>query len=290
MNSSLPETTHISFVHLRVSHMQNAIAFYQDALGFQKVSKEKTTLGLAAGQGGKPFLFLSQDKTAAQAVRSAPGLFHVAYLYPSRKELAKAFKRLYDHRWPFQGFADHGVSEALYLADPDGNGIELYADRPRTEWQYQDGQLQMSTEHLDVENLLSELSGDSGSENGVHPQTRIGHMHLQVSDLSKAEKFYHGLVGFDVTQRNYPGALFVSAGGYHHHIGLNTWNSRGVTRPSGESLGLIRYGVDARENKVLEDLKQRLRGAEAIIEATDQSVVARDQDGIQVEFHSSEFI
>ena len=279
----------IENVHLRVSDLESCTAFYRDQLGFAETSAEHGKIGFAPSKESLPVLFLSEDKDADR-FPSVPGLYHVAYLYPHRKELARAFKRLHEHRWPFQGFADHGVSEALYLADPDGNGIELYADRPRTEWRYQDGQLQMSTQHLDMENLLSELSGESGSENGVHPQTRIGHLHLQVSDLLKAENFYHGLVGFDVTQRNFPGALFVSAGGYHHHVGLNTWNSRGMTRPSGETLGLIRYGVDVRENRILEDLKQRLRGAGAIIEATDRSVVARDQDGIQVEFHSSQFI
>ncbi|MBF8247546.1 MAG: Glyoxalase/bleomycin resistance protein/dioxygenase [Bacteroidetes bacterium] len=279
----------IENVHLRVSNLNSSTTFYRDQLGLVETSAENGKIGFAPSKESQPVLFLSEDKHARR-FPSLPGLYHVAYLYPHRRELAKAFKRLHERRWPFQGFADHSVSEALYLADPDGNGIELYADRPRTAWRYQDGQLAMSTERLDIENLLSELSGDSGRENGIHPQTRIGHIHLQVSDLFKAEEFYHGLVGFDVTQRNYPGALFVSAGGYHHHIGLNTWNSRGVIRREGEMLGLVRYGVEVQEKSVLEDLKQRLRRAGTIIETTDRSVVARDQDGIQVEFHSSQFI
>ena len=287
MNSPLPETTHISFLQLRVSDMPKALAFYQGALGFERVSGEQSTLGLAASQGGKPFLFLSEDKTATPALRRAPGLFHVAYLYPSRKELAKAFKRLYEHRWPFQGFADHGVSEALYLADPEGNGIELYADRPRAEWLYQDGQLQMTTDHLDVENLLSEVSGNSDSESVIHPQTRIGHIHLQVSDLSKAEKFYHELVGLDVTLRNYPGALFVSAGGYHHHIGFNIWNSRGTTRPAGQTLGLEKFRIELPGEKAFYDLKKRLEEAGNVIEDGRGTFAARDLDSLQIEFSLS---
>ncbi len=283
---SLPLNVDIANVHLKVSDLNSATIFYRDQLGFIETSKDNGNVGFAPSKESLPILFLSEDKDARR-FPSVPGLYHVAYLYPSRKELARAFKRLHEHRWPFQGFADHGVSEALYLADPDGNGIELYADRPRAEWRYQGGQLQMSTESLDIENLLSELSGDSGSGSGVHPKMKIGHMHLQVSDLFKAESFYHGLIGFDVTQRNFPGALFVSAGGYHHHIGFNTWNSRGMTRPNGNTLGLVRYGVDVWEREILEGLKQRLNGAGAIIQAADRSVVARDQDGIEVEFHSS---
>ena len=284
MNSTLPDTTRISFLHLRVASMEQVLPFYEDALGLQKVSEETSTVGLSASQSEKPFLYLSEDKTAKPAVRRAPGLFHVAYLYQNRKELATAFKRLYEHQWPFQGFADHGVSEALYLADPEGNGIELYADRPRTTWRYRDGQLQMTTDQLDVENLLSEVSGDFGRGNGVHPQTRIGHIHLQVSDLAKTEKFYHELTGFDVTQRNYPGALFVSAGGYHHHLGFNTWNSRGTLRPAGSTTGILRYGVEVQNLQALNDLKAKLRAFQRIEEKRDGTFIVQDQDGMEVEF------
>ncbi|MBI4429960.1 MAG: VOC family protein [Ignavibacteriales bacterium] len=284
MNASLPETTKISFVHLSVSNLSTALKFYQEGLGFERISESEGIVGLGKSRDGKPFLLLSEDKTALPAVRSTPGLFHVAYVYPNRKELATALKRLYEHRRPFQGFADHGVSEALYLADPEGNGIELYADRPRTEWKYQDGQLQMTTESLDIENLLSELSKDSETEARIHALTKIGHIHLQVSDLSKAERFYHTLIGFDITQRNYPGALFVSAGGYHHHLGFNIWNSRGSTRPKEKALGLVRYGIEVGDAKALSNVGQSLREAGAKVETLKHSVVSVDFDGIEVEF------
>ena len=123
--------------------------------------------------------------------------------------------------------ADHLVSEALYLSDPDGNGIELYRDRPREEWSYADGQLQMATLPLDLRSLADELTAADGPQPTVPAGTVIGHVHLQVASIPDAEAFYHGVLGFDVTTRGYPGALFVSAGGYHHHLGLNTWHSAG---------------------------------------------------------------
>lgn len=281
MATVLPEKTGISFVHLRVSNIHSMLEFYREALGFQRNSEDDSQVGLGSHLEGKSFLFLSEDKTALPALQRAPGLFHVAYLYPDRRELAKAFKRLYDHRWPFQGFADHGVSEALYLADPEGNGIELYADRPRSEWKYQEGQLQITTERLDIEDLLFELRDDAESKAVIDPLTRIGHLHLQVSDLSKAEQFYHKLVGFDVTQRNYAGALFVSAGGYHHRLGLNIWNSRGSTAPGDNRLGLARYGI---EIGALAELKERLAQGGTTFEENERSIIATDQDGIQIEF------
>jgi catechol 2,3-dioxygenase len=157
------------------------------------------------------------------------------------------------------GASDHLVSEALYLSDPEGNGIELYRDRPREEWPVRDGRLQMDTLPLDLDGVLGELRRvDSGAP--MAPGTRIGHVHLNVSDLAAAEEFYVGLLGFEVTVRGYPGALFVSAGGYHHHLGLNTWAGEGARRPPSGSRGLRRFEIVLPDEWALEDLERRITG------------------------------
>ena len=136
------------------------------------------------------------------------------------------------------------MSEALYLSDPDGNGIEIYRDRPRADWPRSDGQLQMATMRLDLDDVLAELRGAPGLQEQAPAGTRIGHVHLQVSDIPAAEAFYHGVLGFEVTVRGYPGALFVSAGGYHHHIGLNTWHSAGAAPAPAGSVGFGSFTVE----------------------------------------------
>jgi len=282
---SLPMNVYIENVHLKVSDLDSCKAFYRDQLGFVETSAEHGKVGFASSKESQTVLFLTEDKDARR-FPSAPGLYHVAYLYPHRKELARAFKRLHEHRWPLQGFADHGVSEALYLADPDGNGIELYADRPRDQWAYENGILQMTTERLDLQNLLKELDGEPAGQ--LHDSgVKIGHIHLQVSDIAKAERFYHKLVGFDVTQRDYPGALFVSAGGYHHHLGMNIWNSKGASRPNEKILGLERFQITIQSRKELLDLRKRLEQDGNLVENRPDSFVTTDFDSIQVEFSVS---
>ncbi|MBF8248738.1 MAG: glyoxalase family protein [Bacteroidetes bacterium] len=276
---------YIENMHLRVSDLDSCTAFYRDQLGFVETFAEHGKVGFASSKESQPVLFLSEDRDAGR-FPSVPGLYHVAYLYPHRKELARAYKRLYENRWPFQGFADHGVSEALYLADPDGNGIELYADRPRDQWAYENGILQMTTERLDLQELLKELDGEPAGQ--LHDSgVKIGHIHLQVSDIGKAEKFYHRLVGFDVTQRDYPGALFVSAGGYHHHLGFNIWNSRGATKPADKILGLEQFRISVGSQKSLEELRKRLDETGNVVESKTNSFMSKDFDSIQVEFSVS---
>jgi len=157
------------------------------------------------------------------------------------------------------GFADHGVSEAIYLADPDGNGLEFYADRPPENWPRTDHQIAMVSNPLDVESLLALAAPNRAAKYRIHPETRMGHVHLQVSNLARTEEFYAGELGFDVTQRSYPGALFFAAGGYHHHLGTNTWAGRGAHRPPDNAIGLISFSIvipTAAENsttKVVQD-------------------------------------
>ena len=189
------------------------------------------------------------------------GLFHLAILLPSRADLARALRRVADAGWRFTGASDHLVSEALYLHDPEGNGIEIYRDRPREQWRFVDGELQMDTLPLDLDSVLGELSGAETGAHGMPAGTRIGHVHLNVAELSAAEDFYAGALGFDVTVRSYPGALFLSTGGYHHQIGVNTWAGEGAPAPPPGSLGLRRFELALPGAPELEQVEQRLSAA-----------------------------
>jgi len=176
---------------------------------------------------------------------------------------------------PFSGFADHAVSEALYLPDPDGNGIELYRDRPRSEWRIDGGQIAMATDPLDVQRLLDEAEG--GDDAPLDPQTDLGHVHLHVSSLATAEAFWCGVVGFDAVMRDYPGALFVSAGGYHHHLGLNTW--AGSARPPADAVGLAYFTLVLPSEADRAALLARAEAAGVTVEDQAGRPLLRDRDG-----------
>ena len=283
MNSfRLPDSTRIGYVHLRVSDLKQSSAFYRDLLGLKKVKRLDSTVHLSASDEQSPIVMLTEESSARPRPLHSAGLFHAAFLLPDRKELAKMFKRLYDNQWPFEGFADHGVSEALYLADPDGNGIEIYADRPRAQWPRRHGELQMGTGELDLKSLFSELRENGEAWTGIHPNTTIGHMHLQVSNLQKAEHFYHQLLGFDVTQQTFPGALFLSAGGYHHHIGLNIWNSKDGSPLAQDAVGLIRFGIEIPDRQPKSELKDRVVQSRYWNSAEGRQFLIRDEDNIAI--------
>jgi len=281
--STLPFSTRIAHARFRVSNLERSVAFYQDLVGMVLLSKERHRAILSGNAEQDPVLYLTEDATAPRRNPRSPGLFHMALLYPRRSELARVFMRLHEVRWPFQGFADHGVSEALYLADPDANGIELYIDRPRDDWPYRNGELQMVTEPLDVQSLLSELRSPQQRLSATATDVAIGHMHLQVSDLNKAEEFYHGALGFDVTQRNFPGALFMSAGGYHHHIGVNTWNSRGASSSPEGAAGLSSFALALADASSAESLRETLRPSPYWNGEVDGGFQLRDPDGLRLD-------
>jgi catechol 2,3-dioxygenase len=240
------QSVEFSAVTLRVSNLASAQAFYQDVLGFERRPSPPGEAHLGTPGGQTTLVVLRAAPDAPPRPRGTAGLFHVAFLYPNRAALARALRRLVDLGIRI-GSADHGVSEALYLADPEGNGIELYVDRPPDRWpaRLPDGQVAMYTEALDLPALLSEAS----SPGPLLPDaTRIGHIHLSVADLQHAKQFYGERLGFAVTQHSYPGALFLGRDGYHHHIGANTWHSRdraedGVVGLAGFTVTLSGAGV-----------------------------------------------
>lgn len=261
MTQSLPAGTHISHVHLRVKSLERELHFYESLLGFSNFEQRDTTVALSATGQPPSQIVLTESPQALPRPPRTTGLFHVAIRFPNRVELAKTVLRLAQRGYPIHGASDHLVSEAMYLADPEGNGIELYCDRPVSEWKWSNGEIAMATEPLDVDALLQEADGKEWT--GIHPLTDIGHIHLNVSSLTSAEEFYSKRLGFDVTTRSYPGALFMSAGGYHHHIGANIWAGRNAPRPPENVLGLIAFGI-AVPNAALQTLM--------------------DEDGIHVEF------
>jgi catechol 2,3-dioxygenase len=223
--------------------------------------REGSSSILSARPDGPPLVYLTARPDAVPKPRRTTGLYHVAVRFPDRRALGKVFQNLIVSGWPIDGAADHLVSEALYLSDPDGNGLELYRDRPSQEWPVQNGQVQMSSDPLDLHGLLQEAAADSAPWSGIDPGTDIGHVHLQVSDLAQAEAFYSGLLGLEVTQRTYPGALFMAAGGYHHHIGTNIWSSRGASRPPENAAGLLSFLLEIPEDGRRAELIERLRQA-----------------------------
>jgi catechol 2,3-dioxygenase len=270
-----PRTT-VGSVSLTVSDLERSRQFYERVVGVRSIDREDGSLAFG-GPGGVPFLELRGDPSAPPLDHGVTGLFHFAVLMPSRAELARSLRRIAEARWPLSGASDHLVSEALYLSDPDGNGIEIYRDRPREQWPELDGSLQMATLPLDLDDILRE-SAESG-EQPVPPDTRMGHVHLQVSELERSERFYSGILGFDVIVRGYPGALFVSAGGYHHHIGLNTWNSAGAGAPRPGSIGLRSFEVLLPDRAALEQTLERVRAAGIDDEAVDGGVLIHDPSG-----------
>jgi catechol 2,3-dioxygenase len=267
----------IGTVRLTVSDLDRSRAFYERAIGLRPAELDDGTLAFGIA-GERRLLELRGDSSAPRLNRRAPGLYHLAILLPSRLDLALALARLAETRWPLDGASDHLVSEALYLSDPDGNGIEIYRDRPRADWPRAGDQLQMSTLALDLNDVLGELREASELQPAAPSGTRVGHVHLQVTDLAEAEAFYHGVLGFDVMVR-YPGALFVSAGRYHHHIGLNIWHSAGAAPAAAGSVGLRSFEVELPGESELAALLARVDAASIPSTREHGGVLVRDPFG-----------
>jgi catechol 2,3-dioxygenase len=236
---ALPADSHIGQVSLTVRDLERSLSFYRDVLGLVELKP-----GQLGPPGGRVLVELHERKDAVAKPRRSSGLYHFAILVPSRAALGRSLRRLSEMRWPLSGAADHLVSEALYLDDPDGLGIEIYRDRPRDSWRVVDGEMAMATDPLDLQSLYD----DPGAETpwaGLEPGTIMGHVHLHVAHLDAAEALYCGQIGFEPMLRRYPGALFVAAGGYHHHLGLNTWAGVGAPPPPENAVGLRSFTIES---------------------------------------------
>jgi catechol 2,3-dioxygenase len=219
----LPAGTAVGAVRLQVTDLERSAAYYVDVLGLTLLGRTGNSVALGSHAGDGPLVHLDSRPGIHPVVRRATlGLYHFAILLPDRAALGRFFTHVSARHAPL-GMSDHLVSEALYLTDPDGLGIEVYADRPRSTWSYRGAQLQMATAPLDTRQLTAAAGGAPWT--GMPAGTTMGHIHLHVGDLQGAEAFYHAALGLDKVVWNYPGALFLSAGGYHHHLGVNTWSA-----------------------------------------------------------------
>ena len=261
--ASLPPATRMGRVDLTVANADRERRFYREVIG---LPDELDLVGF------------HEDPGAPAPDPHATGLFHMAILLPTRGDLALSLVRLGRAGWPLSGASDHLVSEALYLTDPEGNGIEIYSDRPRAQWPRARDEIRMDTLPLDLEDVLGELDGDPGDPGPVPAATVVGHVHLKVSDIAASEDFYTRVLGFDV-MAHMPSASFVSAGGYHHHVGMNVWHSRGGPAPAPGALGLRSYEVVLPEARDVDAARDRLAAAGVEAERSNGSVAATDPSG-----------
>ncbi|MBK5484531.1 VOC family protein [Peribacillus sp. TH16] len=268
--------TFVREVSINVMHLDNAIRFYQDIIGLQLLKKTDRKAVLTT-DGKTPLLTLEQPADVIPKEGRTTGLYHFALLLPTRADLSIFLRHLLQTEYRF-GASDHDVSEALFITDPDGNGIEVYWDRPSSDWKWSNGEVAMGTDPLDGNSLLAESDAEW---NGLPAGTLMGHIHLHVADLRKTEEFYMLGLGFTIVNR-FGGALFTSTGGYHHHIGLNTWNGVGAPAPKKNSVGLNWYSLvfadEEARNKVIEKLNKI--GAEATKE--DGFYVITDPSGNEI--------
>jgi catechol 2,3-dioxygenase len=248
----MSDTLRLESIELRVRDLARSVAFYT-ALGFVVESQSDTTARLATDTGAVPLLTLTGRPGFPRAPRDAAGLFHAAMLLPSRAALGRWLQTTHARGIELEGFSDHSVSEAIYLSDPDGNGLEFYADRPRAKWPYRNGRLAMTTAALDLPGLLAESASLPPTD---HPLTgaRWGHLHLRVTALERSQAFYTDLLGMELVTADYPGARFLAADGYHHHVAINTWGTPRRDQPD-ESSGLaeavfVRAGVSVDERSL----------------------------------------
>ena len=271
--AALPDTLRLGPVHLAVTDLERSMEFYRRAIGLRE--QGPGTLGA----GGEDLLVLVEEPGARPAGRHA-GLYHFALLHPSRLELARAARRLLETGTPISGASDHGISEAIYLPDPDGNGIELAADRGRERWGDLSDPKTIGPAPLDMAGLLS-LTDSEDLRPQADPGLVVGHLHLHVGDIDRALAFYRDLVGFQVMTR-FPSAAFIAAGGYHHHLGLNTWRGEGVPGAPPDAVGLRSWTIVLDGPKSLADARARLEAGGAEVAEADGGVSAADPWGNRV--------
>jgi catechol 2,3-dioxygenase len=276
MDARLPEDLRFGAIALAVIDLEGSIDYYRRRLGMDLIDRDGSRAIL--GAGGRRLVELEERRGAARDPDAAD-LFHFALRLPSRPALARQLAHLMATDTRLTGASDHNVSEALYLRDPDGHGIELYRDRPRDAW-YRDGRVQMGTTALNLEKLLEDAPATGRGENGLHPDSVIGHVHLETVDLQRAKAFYVDRLGLDVTTER-PGAIFMSKGGYHHHVAVNTWGGR--TRPARddrERIGMLWFEIQLPDRQDLAAVADAL-GADV---TADQTLVVADPNGLAIRF------
>ena len=261
---------------LKIRNLEASIKFYENIIGFKLLNKTEKSAELTV-DGTTPLVYLEQLEKAEPKNARMTGLYHFAILVPSREDLGIILQHLLKSGYPLQGASNHEVSEAIYLADPDGNGIEIYRDLPAEQWEWHNGSVQMGTFALDAKGVLQ--LGSSKEWQGLPEGSVIGHIHLHVADLDKTVKFYVDGLGFDIVQKYGEQAYFISTGNYHHHIGLNIWNGRGIPAPKTTNIGLKYFDLvvptKEKRNKIVENLREM----GAVVEKVEEDFYVCDPSG-----------
>lgn len=279
--NEIPRTAplRIGVVTLKARNIKNLSRYYQHVVGLEVIEQDSNTVRL--GVGNTPLMELIGDAAAAPQDPRGAGLFHTAFLLPNRKTLASWAKHAVDNRFLITGASDHGVSEAIYLSDPEGNGIEIYADRPRSEWRQKDGEYEMITEPLDVSALIRSATG---RWQGMPESGTVGHVHLKVGSIEAAEAFYSGVLGFDIACR-YPGASFYGSGGYHHQVATNVWTSRGSGERPENAAGLAAVEIVV-EAALIAAIADRAQHSGTVIAHSSDGIGLRDPWNIPIELRT----
>ncbi|WP_067726636.1 VOC family protein [Oceanobacillus damuensis] len=273
-------TIYVGEVNINVTNLEKSLTFYKDFMGFEVLKAEERKVVLTV-DGNTPLLTLEQPDNVTPKAARTTGLYHFAILLPSRKDLSSFLKHIIQasNGQMRLGASDHYVSEALYFDDPDGNGIEVAHDKDSSEWNWKDGQVSMATVALDGDGLLAETDE---SWKGMPADTLMGHIHLHVSDLESARKFYVDGIGFEVVTE-FPGALFISHNGYHHHIGLNIWNGAGAPEPETNSVGLNWFTLNFPDEDTRSKTIEKLRAIGAPVNAEKDHYVTQDPSGNNIQ-------
>ncbi len=274
--SAIDPATQVGMVALTVADLDRSLRFYSDIFGLTMHARNagEATLGTPSA----PLLLLREQAGARRWPHDQyayTGLYHFAVLVPTRRDLGRWLRHWLELGLPLPGQGDHLVSEALYISDPDGNGIEIYRDRPRSEWHWDNGQVRMAVDPVDIRGVLAEAEKDDEPWTGFPDGTRVGHIHLQVGNILQAVVFYHDILGFDIVA-TMPSALFVSAGGYHHHIGMNIWHSRNAPPAPAGTAGLRFYTLELPSEEARAAVAARLTAAGITYTQTPDAVIVQD--------------
>ncbi|WP_028549770.1 VOC family protein [Paenibacillus sp. UNC451MF] len=284
MSYTIHPAMELGEVSLRVSDLKRSLQFYEEVVGFSVLRRSSTIVELTA-DGKRTLLILEEIPNAAVVPRrSASGLYHFALLLPTRKDLGIVLQRLIQSGIHI-GQADHLVSEALYITDPDNHGIEIYRDRPRDTWERDaQGNYKMATDPIDWDGLLNEVKGSTESKLPVG--TTMGHVHFHVGDLLSSKHFYCDMLGFDVTSdvMRQMGALFISAGGYHHHIGLNLWAGHGASPPPPNGTGIQYFTIVLPDEIELQKTQEQLASSGITVQRQESALLTQDPSGIGIRF------
>jgi len=264
---------------LAVRDLDRVADYYRTLLGLAEIDRTADCVRL--GAGGVPFLILEHWPDFRPDDPRAAGLYHNAFLMPTRRDLARWIRHVIRHRIPVSGASDHEVSEAIYLDDPEGNGVEVYADRPASSWRWRDNMVTMVTEPLDIAAILQEIDETTPPYDAAPEGLRLGHIHLHVGDVGRAEAFYGGIVGLDVVRRR-GGATFMSSGSYHHHIGANTWRSPGAGQRDSDRAGLSWFAVETDGADTQAALAARLEAAGVVTASGAEGLEFADPWGTRI--------